>query len=106
VAVTTLTREDLIALCERGAVAVNKWRDRDSEMAQRQLGEAWALLRANCEFVIDEKMTKDARGKTIWVVINRPGFATVDWDGPWKSDHYYLPTSEHLDAVDGNDWYC
>ena len=105
-AVTTLTREGLISLCERGVVNVEAWRNRDSEGAQRQLGEAWALLRAGCEFDFDEEMIDNSGGKIVWVIIHRPGFATVDWGGPWEDTHYYLPSNERLHAVGGKDWYC
>jgi len=46
------TREELIALCEAALVPESEWRNRDSAGAQRQIGEAWALLRAGCPYRI------------------------------------------------------
>ena len=53
-------REELVALCERARVPQDKWQNRDSERAQRQIGEAWVLLSAGCEFKIC--ITEDGRG--------------------------------------------
>lgn len=49
------TREDLLALCERAFVPHDRWRNRDSSSAQRQLGEAYALLKAGCDFYVSGK---------------------------------------------------
>ena len=45
-----MTREELIAICEKATVPQSKWWDRDSAGAIQQMGMAWALLKAGCEF--------------------------------------------------------
>lgn len=99
----TLDREALLALCERGFVPQERWRDRDSSSAQQQLGECYALLRAGCEFYV--RTERD----THWVTIEYKGFAyfegTYDGMGPLDHDRYYVPTAERLAAADDGDWY-
>jgi len=96
-------REDLLAICERAFVPEEKWSNRDSSAAQRQLGECYALLRAGCEFYVHE----DDR-QTLWVSVEFYGFDSFEWgldEVPRESEQYYLPTAERLDARDGKDWY-
>lgn len=47
-----LTREDLIAICERAIVPQDHWRNRDSASAQLGVGAALVLLKAGCKFVV------------------------------------------------------
>jgi hypothetical protein len=97
----TYTREDLLAICECAFVQQEHWYNRDSASAQRQLGEAYALLKAGCEFWIGS----DTDIRTIWVVITSEGFAHKDYDGGLDTEHFYLPTRERLAQSDGKDWY-
>lgn len=103
---TTYTREELIALCEDAIRPESAWRDRDSESAHRQVGEAWALLRAGCEFTIecDDPATND---KTIWVRIVSAGFQYFEWgeDEFKRSEVFYIPTRERLNSAGEGDWY-
>lgn len=102
-----MNREDLIALCERAVVPVEDWRDRDSADAQKQVGEALALLRAGAEFSLasDPKQTED----TIWIHCYYPGFNAFEYGrgerANWESDLFYIPTAARLDRVGGKDWY-
>lgn len=110
------TREELIELCEAAVVPMDKWHDRDSASAQRNIGEAWVLLKAGCPFTVDKTMTRDA--DTIWVEIRCQGFNHFEYGdntGPYASeygegDNYdettrYIPTRKRLDARKGEDWY-
>ena len=102
-----MTREDLIAVCERGRVPQDKWHDRDSAAAQRQLGEAWALLSAGCDFKVLDKGTLKSDAKTTWVEITFKGFAYMEDPEPemLRSENFYLPTVAQLDHAAGGDWY-
>lgn len=101
-------REELIEVCERAFVREAEWSDRDSARAQMQLGQAYALLKAGCNYFI----TKIERG-TIWVTITYKGFNWFEGslDGPDHRDElkddesFYLPTVERLDRANGGDWY-
>lgn len=102
-----LTREDLIALCERAVVNVGKWHDRDSAHAQEQIGTAWALLNAGCEWALSTDPRSDNR--TVWVKITYPSFHAFE-EGPddrdhWNTELFYIPTGARLDATTGKDWY-
>lgn len=97
------TREILIGLCEDGIRDQHHWYDRDSESATRQLGEAWSLLKAGCDFKV-----KEAREKTVRIeVFNIEGFQyhELGLEG-LNSDHFYIPTRARLEAVGDGDWYC
>lgn len=102
---STPDRAALLALCERGFVPQEQWRNRDSSAAQRQLGEAYALLRAGCDFFVDRQTKHGAH----WVVIEFRGFDYFEGDydgrGPLDNERFYIPTAERLDANDGGDWY-
>jgi hypothetical protein len=112
---TQVTREELIALCERARVPQAKWRNRDSAGAQRQIGEAWALLSASCDFeVLHEKGGLNSDANTWWIVISYEGFnfheSFSDLDGDDRADYLetdnaYIPTAARLDKAAGGDWY-
>lgn len=100
----TPTREMLLELCERAlSVPQSSWSNRDSSAATRQLGEAYALLRAGCEFDVRRD------GRTYWVRITYHGFDYFEgsYDGPGFPDdeRFYVPTAERLDESAGRDWY-
>ena len=96
-------REELLRLCKRGVVPQDKWSNRDSSAAQRQLGECRALLKAGCDFTVKTD------GGTHWVTVTYRGFAYFegDYDGPGVSDaeQFYVPTAERLARAAGRDWY-
>jgi hypothetical protein len=96
-------RLTLLTLCERGFVAQDKWWNRDSSAAQRQLGECYALLKAGCEFSVRTE------ADTHWVTVFYRGFDYFegDYDGPGRldDDRFYVPTSERLLRNVGKDWY-
>jgi len=100
----TPTRGELVALCEAASRPESVWHDRDSAGAQRQVGEAWALLRAGCDFSIDTEM--DGGDRTIWLRIKSRGFRAVEY-GPDYADEdlFYIPTQGRLDSVGEKDWY-
>lgn len=102
----TYTREDLISLCEQGAAPEAGWHDRDSAEAQRQMGEAWALLRAGCAFEVLTKGDLKTDDRTIWVEITFDGFGAFE-GGDKETELFYLPTQQRIDAaaLSGGDWY-
>ncbi|WP_235738962.1 hypothetical protein [Nocardioides alcanivorans] len=93
------TREELIDLCERGVVPHDRWSNRDTSAAQRQLGECLALLRAGCDFTIT-----DTSHKCWWVTIRFDGFGRFDWGGAQDDERFYVPMAESI-REDGGDWY-
>lgn len=100
-------RDELIDLCQRGVVPVTNWSNRDSADAQRQLGEALALLRADCEFHLAFEPKSDEQ--TIWVSILHPGFQAFEYGSDdrayWESNLFYVPTDKRLLERAGLDWY-
>lgn len=105
---TEYTREELISICEKAFVPQDKWHDRDSQSAQTQLGEAYALLKDGCKFTV--MVTKDGKGcstddRTIWIEIESKGFARFDWGGELERETYYLPSQKRLKDRKGSDWY-
>jgi len=103
-----ITREELIALCERGRVPQKDWSNRDSAEAQSQLGVAWALLSAGCEFEIERVPGRlNSDDKTWWVSITYEGFAFHESGRSQDRDvdSFYIPTAMRLDRVAGKDWY-
>lgn len=85
-------RQRLLEICEKAIVPQERWGDRDSAAAQKNVGQLWALLLAGYEYRISWDDDLCATNKeTVWVVIEE------DW--------YYLPTQERLDDRNGRDWY-
>ena len=107
---TEPTREELIELCESAIAPEDSWYDRDSQGAQAQLGEAWALLRAGCEFTLaDDPKSTD---KTWWISVYSKGFNYFEWGGMDDDDHkllkddrFYIPTAASIHQAKGGDWY-
>ena len=110
------TRENLLKICEQAFVSEDKWRNRDSESSQSQLGECYALLKDGCEFeVIYDDDICGTDEDTIWLYTYSKGF--VYWESCWPDDteeerkcykekkHFYLPTQKKLDEANGRDWY-
>lgn len=98
------TRDDLIALCEQALVPEGNWRDRDSESAQRQIGECWALLRAGCPWRFETGKGTTTNAKTIWIVVESKGFMYFEDGAPTRS-LFYIPTPAQLREASGRDWY-
>lgn len=102
----TYDRDSLISICERAFVPQQHWRNRDTSSAQRQLGEAYALIKAGCEFhILRGDGGIATNDHTIWIQIEFKGFAFFDYDGSTENETYYLPTTQRLDRVAGKDWY-
>jgi hypothetical protein len=106
-----MTREELVALCERGIVHQRKWCNRDSASAQSQLGECWALLKAGCDFDVCTRANQPSQAscvtddRTIWVEITVPGFSRFE-GGVMDVETFYIPTEARLSQVGpGEDWY-
>lgn len=102
------TREELIDLCERGVVSHDRWSNRDSAQAQRQLGECLALLRAGCEFQVIQVGNLKSDAKTWWVCIEFRGFQSFEYgldEVGFDDETFYVPTAERLERADGGDWY-
>lgn len=104
---TDYTREELIAICEKSTIAEKDWRNRDSSDAQRQLGEAWALLKAGCDFYIRRSGDCASNESTIWIEIEFNGFNFFEYgsESSKESETYYLPTESRLESAKGKDWY-
>lgn len=111
---TDYTREELVAICERAVVPVEKWRNRDSASAQNGVGQAWVLLKAGCEFHIHPNPPAGQHGcftdaDTIWLDLEFPGFSAFEYGRSdhhyWEDETVYLPTPERLERSAGNDWY-
>ena len=103
-----VTREELLAICRDGFVPQAKWDNRNSARAQMQLGQAYALLTAGCDYSVHHE------NQTLWVRIIFRGF---DWfeggyepepdDRDWylENKEFYLPTRDRLTQRNGGDWY-
>ncbi len=78
----------------------NKWSNRDSYYSQVNIGKAWALLKAGCDFKYEDE-EKGAH----WIEIYSKGFSYFDLPGNEETETFYVPTEERLDEADGNDWY-
>jgi len=129
------TREELIQICEDSVVSCEKWQDRDSASAQKNIQSLYAGLTGgvpysyNIEndsiYIVFEKPTKEQ-------IENMQYFCVDSWDDwrewyikengeeeslpemfegngiDWYSNGYlggYLPTEERLDKTKGEDWY-
>jgi hypothetical protein len=107
------TREELIAICERATVPVEKWRNRDSAGAQQKVGLAWVMLKAGADFYINPprqgKQGCHTNSETIWVDLYWPGFQAFEYGrddhANWEDEQVYLPTPARLEKSAGNDWY-
>jgi hypothetical protein len=108
------TREELVAVCERAVVPVDRWTNRDSASAQENVGRAWALLRADCEFTVQPPHPEGKSGcftddRTVWFTVRWPGFTAHEYGVAdltnWDDDTFYLPTPARLEATIGRDWY-
>jgi len=96
------TKEELLELCERAAsVPVSKWCNRDTPAATEQLGQAWAFLKAGCEY----SLKYDDRLQTWWIDISHPTFATFEYGWNEDTETFYIPTKSRLDERNGKDWY-
>ncbi|MBB3752515.1 hypothetical protein FHT44_005027 [Mycolicibacterium sp. BK634] len=101
-----ISRETLIELCRDGVVPQKNWYNRDSARAQRQLGEALALLSAGCHYeILHDPDGLNTNDQTIWIMIECEGFAYHDWGGDLDRETYYIPTRERLNDNAGGDWY-
>ena len=111
------TREDLLRICEQAFVSEDKWHDRDSENAQSQLGECYALLKDGCEFEVtyDDDDICGTDENTIWLFVYSKGFmyyesvcgneTPEELKSYKEKKHFYLPTQKRLDEANGEDWY-
>ena len=98
-------RNELISCCQDAVVPEANWRNRDSASAQRQVGEALALLRSGCPFALSDSPSTD--DETWWVDITFRGFQTFELgeDEVTEVDLFYIPTRQRLDEAAGRDWY-
>lgn len=106
-----MTREELMQLCLDGIVAEQYWTDRDSAKAMMQLGQAYALLAAGCNFDVLYGTTEGSTShlktddKTIWISVQYKGFDYFE-DSVYSHDTFYIPTRARLDAARvQRDWY-
>jgi hypothetical protein len=101
------SRGDLIKICERAIVPVDKWRNRDTPSSQRSLGICLVMLKAGCRFkVIYDGGVCSTDEFTIWLEIGWPSFHTFEYGSGYEnSGTFYLPTQKRLDECKGGDWY-
>lgn len=113
------SREKLIDICERAFVPQEKWSNRDTARSQIGIGSCYALLKAGCyyEILTEENTSKGSvcvtDAQTIWIQFwvhdfqwFECGSDCFEKDGREDMDyHFYLPTPERLEEVDGKDWY-
>ncbi|OBG32389.1 hypothetical protein [Mycolicibacter heraklionensis] len=100
------SRDDLIAICRDAVVPQGRWRDRDSSAAQRQLGQAWVLLSAGCEYRVMHAGRLATNDRTIWIEITWRGFLDFEYGTEaTESETFYLPTRARLEQAAGGDWY-
>lgn len=103
------TREELVALCEEAVAPVASWHDRDSASATEQLGKAWALLKAGCDFNLTRGAYCVSDESTWWVDIWWPGFSAFEYGrddhDAWEHETFYIPTRKRVDEAAGRDWY-
>lgn len=109
------SREELIDICDQAVVLQSHWYNRDSALSQRKVGEAWALLRAGCDFRVHsaklDPRSSDSPATdadTIWVTITYKGFNYFEMgeeDGGFDTELLYLPTMKRLNANNNRDWY-
>jgi hypothetical protein len=101
------TRSELITICEKAIIPEANWSNRDSGDAQRNVGEAWALLRAGCPYEVLREQGDNGLGtdeKTIWLKVRYKGFKSVEYgEDHADEDTFYLPTEARL--AEKGDWY-
>lgn len=94
-------RDALLELCERAFVPQSDWANRDSSSAQRQLGEAYALIKAGCDVTV-----YDLKHDSWWVAIAFEGFDAFEYGREHTTtESFYIPTRGRLDQAAGKDWY-
>jgi len=126
-----LSREQLIELCEKAVVPCDKWHDRDSYCAQREIASIYSGLKAG----IDYNATLDESGNTIHIDFTSPteeqrklignynlpidsleqyrekfGYDNEMFNGngiDWSSNSLfsYMPSPKGLADSEGGDWY-
>ncbi|TAK59544.1 hypothetical protein [Methylobacter sp.] len=107
------SREQLIDICERAIVPHGRWSNRDTPHSQRDVGQAWAYLKAGCVYKVKTKENNTVAGSacntdehTIWIEIIHKSFASMEDDEvQLERTTFYLPTLKRLESYDGRDWY-
>jgi len=94
-----MDRDYLISLCEKAIVKQDNWTDRDSASSQVQIGKAWALLKANCDYKAIQQ-----NEQIIDLTIEYKGFSYFEMLDMEK-DYFYIPTEKLLEKMNGKDWY-
>lgn len=102
---TDYSRENLISIIEKAFVNEDRWNDRDSAAAQKQLGECYALLKCGCDFYILTDGDLKTDKETIWVRILSKGFSYYEYNAGTDADTYFIPTESRLEKANGSDWY-
>lgn len=108
---TSYSREELIEICERAIVPIDKWGNRDSPSAHEKLGVCLVMLKAGAEFTVHRPPNIDERGcftdeRTIWLTLQWHNFSDFEYGTKFgESDSFYLPTPARLDQTAGRDWY-
>ena len=101
------TTEHLIELIERAAlVPEDSWSDRDTPRSVGKLGKAWAYLKAGCSWRL--AVSPESNPDTWWIEITHLSFDSFEYGRDPEHaevELFYLPTKEHLDRVNGKDWY-
>ena len=100
------TRKVLIELCKKAVVPHQRWSNRDASSAQRQVGELFMLLSANCPFEIITVGNWKTDKNTIVIEISFHGFSSFESGRKYlEKETFYLPTQKRLDESKDEDWY-
>jgi len=108
---TDYTREELIQICERAVVPIEKWGNRDSPSSHEKLGVCSVMLKAGADFTVHRAKKEGESGcltddRTIWLTLHWHNFGDFEYGTRFgESDSFYLPTPARLDQTEGRDWY-
>ena len=113
-----LSREDLIQLCDLAIVPEQRWLNRDSAIAQTQIGQCRQLLLAGCQYTLltaEHDRYCQTSEDTIWIEIAYKGFSAFENVSNWDTEEerfsyydketFYIPTMKRLMERFGRDWY-
>lgn len=102
---TTYNRDELVELCNRAIVSHERWSNRDSATAQKQVGELLVLLRAGCPFEVVKEGVWVTNERTVVVKMYYRGFMQFEEGEGLAQESFYLPTQTRLDEANCGDWY-
>jgi len=106
---------------EQCIVPRDKWSDRDSNSAQRNIGDIWRLLKSGHRFEIWSDYKDEARARLLSLddffspentictnyiyIYDIMTFSACEYDTKGEKITYYFPTPFGLKNAEGKDWY-